>query len=100
MKIFISQPMKDRNFSELEQERVELMNKLTKEFRNIEPIDSLVTTRPLPSVKNKSLAFLSMSLSFLADADLAVFAKGWENARGCQIEHECCEKYRIAFREE
>ena len=30
-----------------------------------------------------------------AEADAAVFAKGWEEARGCRIEHEICLAYGI-----
>ena len=33
------------------------------------------------------------SIKLLSEADIVIFAKGWEEARGCIIEHECCEKY-------
>lgn len=41
------------------------------------------------------LKYLAKSLELLADADLAVFGKGWEQARGCVIEHACAVKYDI-----
>lgn len=31
----------------------------------------------------------------LSTADVAYFAKGWEEARGCKLEHECAIQYGI-----
>lgn len=31
----------------------------------------------------------------LADADVIYFADGWEDARGCVIEHECAIRYGL-----
>ena len=45
----------------------------------------------------KPLRSLGESIKALSDADIAVFAKGWETARGCVIEHEACEKYGIGL---
>jgi hypothetical protein len=42
-----------------------------------------------------ALQFLGRSIGVLAEADAAIFGKGWENARGCRIEHLCCEEYGI-----
>ena len=36
---------------------------------------------------------LASSINKLADADLVVFASGWENARGCKIEFEVAKQY-------
>ena len=35
------------------------------------------------------------SLKLLSGADVAYFAEGWEDARGCRIEHECAVEYGI-----
>jgi hypothetical protein len=42
-----------------------------------------------------ALAFLGRSISALSQADGAIFGKGWEDARGCRIEHLCCVEYGI-----
>ena len=39
------------------------------------------------------IAYLARSIEFLDKADAVVFMKGWENARGCKIEHEIALKY-------
>jgi hypothetical protein len=43
----------------------------------------------------KPLHYLAKSLEYLAEADIAYFAPGWENARGCRIEHQCAVEYGI-----
>lgn len=52
------------------------------------------------AAKHKDLAYLGLSLLDMANCDTVVFAKGWENARGCQIEHEVAEKYGLEIIEE
>jgi hypothetical protein len=42
-----------------------------------------------------ALEYLGESIKLLAKADIAYFASGWNDARGCCIEHECAEKYGI-----
>jgi len=32
--------------------------------------------------------FLAKSLEYMSECSTVYFAKGWENARGCKIEHE------------
>ena len=43
---------------------------------------------------------LSKSLELLADADVAYFARGWEQARGCRIENQCAIEYGIEIVED
>ena len=43
----------------------------------------------------KPLWFLGKSLELLAGADIAYFAEGWQDARGCRIEHTCAAEYNI-----
>ena len=58
----------------------------------VEVIDSFFEKAP---VNAKPLWFLGKSLELLADADVAYFAPGWEDARGCKIEHTCAVEYDI-----
>ena len=52
-------------------------------------------TNYTPSGGNIALKYLAKSLEYLADADEAWFAPGWEFARGCRIEYDCCLMYDI-----
>ena len=41
------------------------------------------------------ICFLAKSLESMSLCDAAYFAKGWENARGCKIEHEVAKAYGV-----
>lgn len=94
IKIFISQLMKDKTNQEIEQERKEIIEKIRKHFKKIEVkvIDSFFKDAPYDA---KPLWFLGKSLELLSNANVIVLGKGWENARGCRIEHECAVQYGI-----
>ena len=87
-KIFISQPMKGRTNEEIMQERNRIMAKWTN--KSFEFIDSFFCEPGKNSIDS-----LGKSISLMGEADLVVFAPGWENARGCRIEHEVAKEYGI-----
>lgn len=95
IKIFISQPMRGLSADEITAKRGEIIasiNDLVKD--DFEIIDSYFADYN-PEKGCMPLKYLSKSLELLADADVAVFGKGWESARGCCIEHECAKQYGI-----
>ena len=96
IKLFISQPMLNRSNEEIKAERELIIASLKTAmiYSEIEVIDSFFENAPHDA---KPLWFLGKSLQLLSSADLAVFAKGWENARGCKIEHECALQYGISL---
>lgn len=94
-KIFISQPMRDKSAGEIEHERclaVERAKQLL-DVDDVEVIDSYF--KGGPSRPECPLRCLGHSLIMLADADVAVFASRWHEARGCLIEHEAALAYGI-----
>ena len=46
-------------------------------------------------VKNEPLYRLGQSLMDMACCDAVYFCRGWEDARGCRLEHEAAEAYGI-----
>lgn len=58
----------------------------------IEVIDTFYTGF---SSDAKPLEYLARSISDLSKADVAYFAKGWKEKRGCKIEYECATQYGI-----
>lgn len=92
-KLFISQPMNGKTDEEIKNERDEAVA-IAKEVlgEEVEVIDSFFQNAPHEA---KPLWFLGKSLELLSTADCVFFAKGWENARGCKIEHECAKQYGI-----
>lgn len=99
MKIFISQPMKDKTDEEILRERQVAIDSVKEKFpgEKIEVIDSFFQDAPHDA---RPLWFLGKSLELLSTADVAYFCKGWENARGCKIENTCAIEYGITVIED
>ena len=96
MKIFISQPMRNKSYTNIEQEKEEIVSWLKEEYGEIEIIDSVF---PMISGKrNKPLRYLANCLELMCDADIVVFAQGYEYARKCKIEYECAVNYGLAVK--
>lgn len=92
-KLFISQPMRGKTDEEILKERERAIVKAKNVLR--EDIEVLETFFDDFSKDANPLEYLARSIQFLAKADIVYFADGWENARGCKIEHECAVEYGI-----
>lgn len=92
-KLFISQPMRGKTDEEIKTERAKAIQ-IAEEIvgEPVEVIDSFFEKAPANA---KPLWFLGKSLELLSDADIAYFAPGWKEARGCKIEHTCAVQYAI-----
>ena len=95
-RLFISQPMKDKTNEQIEKEREDAIAEVKAMLgsEEIEVIDSFFKDAPHDA---KPLWFLGKSLELLSTADIAYFASGWKDARGCRIEHTCAVEYNITF---
>ena len=92
-KIFISQPMRNKTDKEILAERKKAIKFVKEKYRDdVQIIDSFFQSAPVDA---KPLWFLAKSLELLSSADIAVFCKDWQEARGCKIEHECAVEYGI-----
>lgn len=92
-KLFISQPMKGKADEEIKAERKLAIEKAQEVVgEEVEVIDSFFENAPHDA---RPLWLLGKYLELMAAADVVYFAKGWENARGCKIEHECAIQYGI-----
>lgn len=92
-RLFISQPMAGRDDTQILQERQKAIEEAkTILEEEVEVIDSFLPGKPVDA---GPLWYLAKSLELLATADAVYFAKGWEAARGCQIERACAVRYGI-----
>ena len=97
-KLFISQPMKGKTDKEILAERKKAIRSAERQLGEpIEVIDSFFQSAPANA---KPLWFLGKSLELLSGADIAYFAKGWQEARGCRIENTCAIEYGITVIED
>ena len=97
-KLFLSQPMRGKSDEEILAERERAIKSAERELGEpVEVIDSYISDAPAGA---KPLWYLGKSLELLADADIAFFARGWENARGCRIENTAAIEYGITVIED
>lgn len=93
MKVFISQPMRGKSEGEILAERNSIIADIKAEYGyETEIVDSFFEDAPVDA---RPLWFLGKSLEKLSTADKAFFADGWQEARGCKIEHDAAESYGI-----
>ena len=93
LKLFISQPMRGKTDKEILAVRDKAIASAERQLgEKVEVIDSFFQNAPAEA---KPLWFLGKSLELLSTADVAYFAKGWEEARGCRIENTCAIEYGI-----
>ena len=93
MKLFISQPMRGKTNEEILAVREKAIESAKRNIgEDVEVIDSFFKDVPVDA---KPLWYLAKSLELLSTADVAYFAKGWEEARGCRIENACAIEYGI-----
>lgn len=91
IKVFISQPMRGRSSEEIEEERAEILEYVNQAYGECREVPTHFSDAVVD--KLKPLECLGISIEMLSRSDVAVFAPGWENARGCRIEHECALQY-------
>ena len=96
MKIFISQPMRNKTDEEILAEREKAI-KDCETFcgcfgEELNVIDSIIDGSKDSA---KPLWYLGESLKLLSEADAAYFVRGWSKNRGCRIEHMACNEYGI-----
>ena len=89
VEVFISQPMHSKTKFEIWEERKRITDIVRDKYPNACIIDSII-----PEEEDfPPLYYLARSIEFMSHCDIVFFAKGWENERGCIIEHNCAVHY-------
>lgn len=102
MKAMLSQPMAGKSEEEIRATREKAIKALEK--RNYEIVNTLFTDEWYSSDKMKergvvqiTLCFLAKSLENMSLCHAVYFCKGWEQARGCRIEHDAAVAYGLTI---
>lgn len=90
--VFISQPMNGKSNEEIYAERRDLAKKLEDKGYMIN--DSILKDTP-PEGIHEPIFYLGQSLILLSLSDCVYFMDGWDQARGCKIEHEVAKEYGL-----
>ena len=100
MKAMISQPMAGKTDEEIAEAREAAKAKL--ENMGYEFVDTLFTDEWYNNAAMKErgvvqipLCFLAKSLEHMSLCHAAYFCKGWEQNRGCRIEHDAAVAYGL-----
>lgn len=102
MKAMLSQPMAGKTDQEIIETRERAIAALKE--KGYEIVNTLFTDKWYSDaamkergVVNIPLCFLAKSLENMSLCHAAYFCKGWENARGCRIEHAAAKAYGLAI---
>lgn len=102
MKAMLSQPMEGKTKEEIISTRERAIAVLKE--RGYEIINTLFTdewysqeSMKERGVENRPLCFLAKSLENMSLCHAAYFCKGWEETRGCRIEHEAAKAYGLTI---
>ena len=100
MKAMLSQPMAGKSEEEIITTRERAIKAL--ESKGYEIVNTLFTDEwySQKAMKERGvvqipLCFLAKSLESMSLCHAAYFCKGWEEARGCRIEHEAAKAYGL-----
>lgn len=100
MKAMLSQPMGGKTDEEIVETRERVIKVL--EAKGYEVVNTLFTDEwyshenmEKRGVVQIPLCFLAKSLENMSLCHTVYFCKGWENARGCKIEHEAAVAYGL-----
>lgn len=100
MKAMLSQPMAGRTEEEIKVSRENAIAVLKE--KGYEIVNTLFTDEwyskenmQKRGVVQVPLCFLAKSLENMSLCDAAYFCKGWQDARGCRIEHEAALAYGL-----
>ncbi len=101
-KAMLSQPLHGKSEWEIRRTREKAIKTL--EGLGYEVVNTLFTdewygaeTMAERGVRQRPLAFLAKSLENMSLCDAAFFCKGWDEARGCRIEHEAAKQYGLVM---
>ena len=100
-RVLISQPMTGRTLDEVKKERQdietimhELNEGLSTKGISVTVIDSFDEQAFIEG--RNPLDFLGDCIKKMSEANIVVFAPGWDKSRGCRIEHQCAVEYRLS----
>ena len=99
-KVMISQPMKGLTEKQILETQNTFLNFAKKE--NMEVMNTYFKDEWFAKIELNHVGviqvpvyYLAKSLEKMAHCNVVYFAKGWENARGCKIEHEVALQYGL-----
>lgn len=93
MRAMISMPMAYKSQADIKHEFRKGTDSL--EHLGYKVVNTLFDLPESQSLDNPMVYYLGEAIKKMAACSCVLFMPGWENARGCRIEHEICKEYGI-----
>ncbi|MEG2379808.1 MAG: DUF4406 domain-containing protein [Bacilli bacterium] len=106
MKIFVSQPMRQKSEREIFNTMMEAVKDCRKIYKYTDGLTVLksyfsdIEIEENKKIVNEGVYLLGKSIELMAEADVVYFCQGWEKAKGCVLEHECALAYGLEIIED
>jgi hypothetical protein len=101
-KVMISQPMNGLTDEQISETRNKFLDFAAKE--NLKVVNTYFKDEWFAKIELNNVGVIQVPIYYLAKAlekmshcHTVYFAKGWENARGCKIEHEVALQYGLSI---
>lgn len=93
MKVFVSQPTKDRSQAELDAEHIRALAEIREVLGNDIVEVPMIGPRQLSG--QHPVYCLGLNLQMMCQADVVFFVPGWIDSRACCLEYDVCKQYGI-----
>ena len=98
IQVFISQPMNGVSDEQIKKTRAvaasDALVRVAEHYKcSVSDVEIMDTVIENFDSATHPLVYLGESIKMLAEADVVYFVRGWQDARGCDIEHACAKKY-------
>lgn len=88
--------MKDKSEIEIDNVRLDIIGRCHVLFgKDIEFMDSFFSGKNALPEDTTPIQYFAESIKLLANCNLIVFAEGWEDTRGCKLEHKVAKEYNL-----
>lgn len=98
-KMLICEPMSGKSFEKVKTDRLRFIKTIDREkysvVGNLTPPEFVGSEDDIHKVKNGAVYCLAQSIDAMSRCDVVLFRPGWQNARGCQMEHEIATEYGL-----
>ena len=92
LRLFVSVPMANKSEEDIKSSFLSAYQEVNDHYSDMRDF-SLILIDTYFNDDSTPLEMLGKAIALMSQADLVYFCKGWESARGCQVEHLAAQKY-------
>ena len=93
-RIFLSHPMSGKTLEEVKKDREKYIKQIIEKTNDNTIFVHDNIQEDLPE-GTRPIVYIANDIKMLTETDAVYFAPGWENSRGCKVEHMVAKEYGI-----